>query len=60
MTIVNPLSSDLNVMRQTLIFSGLEVVAYNLNRQISSMKLFEYGSVYSRNPEMDGKTLIVK
>ena len=57
MTIVNPLSSDLNVMRQTLIFSGLEVVAYNLNRQISSMKLFEYGSVYSRNPEMDGKTL---
>lgn len=55
--IVNPLSSDLNVMRQTLIFSGLEVVAYNLNRQISSMKLFEYGSVYSRDPEKDGKTL---
>ena len=56
-TIVNPLSSDLNVMRQTLIFNGLEVISYNLNRQISAMKIFEYGSVYSRNPEMDGKTL---
>ncbi len=56
-TIVNPLSSDLNVMRQTLIFNGLEVMAYNINRQISSMKLFEYGSVYSRDPQGDGKTL---
>jgi phenylalanyl-tRNA synthetase, beta subunit, non-spirochete bacterial len=55
--LVNPLSSDLNVMRQNLIFNALEVVAYNSNRQIPSMKVFEYGSVYSRNPEMDGKTL---
>ena len=55
--IVNPLSSDLNVMRQTLIFNGLEVIAYNINRQIPSMKLFEYGSVYSRDPQGDGKTL---
>ncbi|MBO5634397.1 MAG: phenylalanine--tRNA ligase subunit beta [Bacteroidales bacterium] len=56
-TIVNPLSSDLNVMRQTLIFNGLEVMAYNINRQMPSMKLFEYGSVYSRDPQGDGKTL---
>lgn len=55
--IVNPLSSDLNVMRQTLILNGLEVVAYNINRQMSSMKIFEYGSVYSRKPETDGTTL---
>ena len=55
--IVNPLSSDLNVMRQTLLFNGLEVMSYNINRQISSMKLFEYGSVYSRDPQGDGKTL---
>ena len=55
--IVNPLSSDLNVMRQTLLFNGLEVISYNINRQISSMKLFEYGSVYSRDPQGDGKTL---
>lgn len=55
--IVNPLSSDLNVMRQTLLYSGLEVIAYNVNRQRTFMKLFEYGSVYSRNPEGDGRTL---
>ena len=55
--IMNPLSSDLNVMRQTLILNGLEVIAYNINRQINNIKTFEYGSVYSFNPEMDGKTL---
>lgn len=55
--IVNPLSSDLNVMRQTLILNGLEVIAYNINRQKTSMRFFEYGSVYQRNPELDGKTL---
>ena len=55
--IVNPLSSDLNVMRQTLLLNGLEVVAYNLNRQAVSLKFFEYGSVYQRLPQMDGTTL---
>lgn len=55
--IVNPLSQDLNVMRQTLILGGLEVVAYNLNRQCSYVKTFEYGSVYSRIPEKTGETL---
>lgn len=55
--IVNPLSSDLNVMRQTLILNGLEVIAYNVNRQISSLRTFEYGSVYQRLPGTDGKTL---
>ena len=44
--IINPLSSDLNVMRQTLILNGLEVIAYNINRQMSYLKTFEYGSVY--------------
>ena len=55
--IMNPLSSDLNVMRQTLLLNGLEVIAYNINRQINNIKTFEYGSVYSFNPETDGKTL---
>jgi len=55
--IVNPLSQDLNVLRQTLVLSGLEVVAYNLNRQIGSLKTFEYGSVYQRLPEKSGETL---
>lgn len=55
--ILNPLSSDLNVMRQTLLLNGLEVIAYNINRQINNIRTFEYGSVYSFNPETDGKTL---
>ena len=55
--ILNPLSSDLNVMRQTLLLNGLEVIAYNINRQITNVKTFEYGSVYSFNPETDGTTL---
>ncbi|MCQ2141238.1 MAG: phenylalanine--tRNA ligase subunit beta [Bacteroidales bacterium] len=55
--IVNPLSQDLNVLRQSLILGGLEVVAYNVNRQVSSLKMFEYGSVYQRKPEGDGTTL---
>ena len=55
--IVNPLSQDLNVMRQTLILGGLEVIAYNLNRQISSLRTFEYGSVYSRLTDKPGETL---
>ncbi len=55
--IVNPLSQDLNVMRQTLLLNGLEVVSYNLNRQATSLRFFEYGSVYQRLPEGDGTTL---
>ena len=55
--IVNPLSQDLNVMRQTLVLGGLEVVAYNTNRQIGYVKTFEYGSVYQRLPEKTGETL---
>jgi len=55
--IVNPLSQDLNVLRQTLILNGLEVVAYNINRQASSLRFFEYGSVYRRLPELPGETL---
>lgn len=45
--VLNPLSSDLNVMRQTLILNGLEVIAYNINRQATCLRTFEYGSVYS-------------
>lgn len=53
--VVNPLSSDLNSMRQTLIFNALEVVSYNINRQCSDLKLFELGNVYSFVPvEGDG------
>jgi phenylalanyl-tRNA synthetase beta chain len=44
--ILNPLSSDLGVMRQSLLFSGLESVNYNINRKKSSLKLFEFGKSY--------------
>ena len=44
--IMNPLSSDLNVMRQTLLWGGLESIAFNQNRKVSDMKFFEFGNVY--------------
>ena len=44
--ILNPLSTDLSVMRQSLIFSGLESIAFNINRQQSDIKLFEFGKTY--------------
>lgn len=44
---LNPLSSELDVMRQTLLFSGLEAVAYNNNRRQLDLKLFEFGNVYN-------------
>lgn len=55
--VLNPLSSDLNVMRQSLIPGGLEVIAYNINRQATCLRTFEYGSVYSLKPGADGTTL---
>ncbi|MCD8740577.1 phenylalanine--tRNA ligase subunit beta [Mucilaginibacter roseus] len=45
--ILNPLSSDLDVMRQTLLYSGLEAIAYNQNRRNADLKLYEFGKVYS-------------
>lgn len=44
--ILNPLSSDLNGMRQTLLFGGLESIAYNANRQNKNLKLYEFGNCY--------------
>ena len=44
--ILNPLSSDLSVMRQRLLFTGLESISHNINRKRSDLKLFEFGSVY--------------
>ena len=44
--ILNPLSSDLSVMRKTLLFSGLETIVHNINRQQDRLKLFEFGKTY--------------
>ncbi|MGS2726507.1 phenylalanine--tRNA ligase subunit beta [Psychroserpens sp. BH13MA-6] len=43
---LNPLSNDLSVMRQSLLFSGLEVVNYNINRKRDNLKLYEFGKTY--------------
>ena len=45
---LNPLSNDLKVMRQSLLFSGLESVAYNINRKNSSLKFYEFGKTYHK------------
>ena len=47
-TMLNPLSNDLKVMRQSLLFSGLESISYNLNRKNNSLKLYEFGKTYHK------------
>jgi phenylalanyl-tRNA synthetase beta chain len=48
--IINPLSNDLSAMRQSLLFSGLEAVSFNINRRNSNLKLFEFGKTYHKLP----------
>jgi phenylalanyl-tRNA synthetase beta chain len=47
-TILNPLSQDLSVMRQSMLFSGLETVSFNINRKNKDLKLFEFGKTYHK------------
>ncbi|NPD92344.1 phenylalanine--tRNA ligase subunit beta [Xylanibacter muris] len=49
--IMNPLSSDLNVMRQTLLFGGLESIEHNSKRKNQNLRFFEFGNVYHLSPE---------
>ena len=49
--IMNPLSSDLNVMRQTLLFGGLESIQHNVNRKRQNLRFFEFGNIYTFDPE---------
>lgn len=49
--IMNPLSNDLNVMRQSLLFGGLESIEYNVKRQNGNLRFFEFGNVYKFDPE---------
>ena len=49
--ILNPLSQELNVMRQTLLYGAMETVSFNSNRQNSDLQLFEFGNCYFFNPE---------
>ena len=49
--IMNPLSSDLNVMRLSILFGGLESIAHNVNRKSANLKFFEFGNTYFYSPE---------
>ena len=49
--LLNPLSSDLNVLRQTLLFGGLESIAHNANRKNANLRFFEFGNCYYKNPD---------
>ena len=49
-TMLNPLSNELLVMRQTMLFSGLEALSYNINRKNNDLKLFEFGKSYHKLP----------
>lgn len=49
-TMLNPLSHDLSALRQSLLFSGLEAVSYNINRKNADLKLFEFGKSYHKMP----------
>jgi len=54
--ILNPLSSDLDVMRQGMVFSGLEAIARNQNRKNPDLKLYEFGKVYSLKDDKYNET----
>ena len=47
--LLNPLSNDLNVMRMSLLFGGLEVIEHNVNRRDADLMLYEFGKIYSRD-----------
>jgi phenylalanyl-tRNA synthetase beta chain len=49
--IMNKLSEEQGILRQTLLFTGLEVCAYNINRRQKDLKLYEFGKVYSKDGE---------
>jgi len=58
--LANPLSSDLGVLRHTLLSSGLETIVYNLNRRNLDLKFYEFGKTYIRNPQHAGNENILK
>ncbi|WP_438965377.1 phenylalanine--tRNA ligase subunit beta [Flavobacterium sp.] len=47
-TIINPLSNELSAMRQSLLFSGLEAISFNINRRKTNLRLYEFGKSYHK------------
>jgi phenylalanyl-tRNA synthetase beta chain len=55
--LLNPLSQDLNVMRQSLLFGGLETLTWNQNRKTTDLKLYEFGRTYKLFPDKKNDSL---
>lgn len=53
---LNKLSEEQGILRQTMLFTGLEVCAYNINRKQKDLKLFEFGKIYWKNEVGDDVT----
>jgi len=52
--ILNKLSEEQGILRQTMLFTGLEVCGYNINRRQRDLKLYEFGKIYWKNESVDG------
>jgi phenylalanyl-tRNA synthetase beta chain len=59
-TLLNPLSKELQNMRQTLLFNSLENIIHNINHGTTDLKLYEFGTIYSKNAEVDKKEDVTK
>ena len=57
--LLNLLSSDLGVMRQTLLYGGLESISHNINHKSGNLRFYEFGNVYSFDPAADGSTKLL-
>ena len=57
---LNPLSTDLAVMRRSLVFTGLDSVLHNLNRRQKDLKLFEFGKIYSKITKEENKNIYLE
>ena len=51
--LMNPLSGELSVLRQTLLYGGLESIAHNVNRKMPDLKFYEFGNIYTFNPDKE-------
>jgi phenylalanyl-tRNA synthetase beta chain len=58
--IINPLSTDLNGLRQTLLFGGLESIIYNINRKKGNLKLYEWGNCYKFDKSKENSEVALK
>jgi phenylalanyl-tRNA synthetase beta chain len=54
----NNMTAELDIMRSTLLFDGLEVLAYNINRKMPNLKFFEFGSIYNQDYSQDEKLVL--